>query len=228
MFEVLIGSRVRPELHPGRGIIVAAFHGAVVAGAAGLTAVRREPEAVPRIAAIDFVLPPPAPAAAEPILSGSGGGVVIRAPEIEVPPVPTDIPTFIPPATSGPVLDPDRLRSLISAGAPGPVGAGPVSVDRILGASEVDEPAAAIRQPQPRYPPALRLASIEGRVLVEFVIDTTGHIDPGSLRIVERTHQGFEAAALETLERSMFRPARVAGRPVRQRTLQSIAFRIRE
>lgn len=91
-----------------------------------------------------------------------------------------------------------------------------------------DEPAAAIRQPQPRYPPALRLASIEGRVLVEFVIDTTGLIDPGSLRIVERTHQGFEAAALEALERSMFRPARVAGRPVRQRTLQSIAFRIRE
>lgn len=35
MFEVLIGSRVRPDLHPGRGLLVAAFHGALVAGTGG-------------------------------------------------------------------------------------------------------------------------------------------------------------------------------------------------
>jgi len=64
-------------------------------------------------------------------------------------------------------------------------------------------------------------------VLVEFVIDTAGHFERGSLRIVERTHAGFEAVVLEALQRSRFTPARKGGVPVRQRTFQSIAFRIR-
>jgi protein TonB len=137
------------------------------------------------------------------------------------------VPTEIPPIVPGPVLDPERLRRALTAGPAGPARGDPLAVDRILAAAEVDDPAVAVHQPPPRYPPALRLAGIEGRVLVEFVIDTTGHLERASFRILERAHQGFEASALETLERSVFKPARMGGRAVRQRTLQSIAFRIR-
>lgn len=225
MFEVLMSSRVRPQLHPGRGVLVAALHGVLVAGAVRVAKVAPEPETVPRVDTTIFVIEkPPTPVRAE--VHASEGGLV-AAPVVDVPDPPTDVPTGIPPLTSGPVLDLDRIRLALTAGPTGPVAGDPISVERILGAAEVDDPATAIHQPAPRYPPVLRLAGIEGRVQLEFVIDTTGHLERGSLRVLESTHPGFEAAALETLERSVFKPARVAGRAVRQRTLQSIAFRIR-
>ena len=62
---------------------------------------------------------------------------------------------------------------------------------------------------------------------MEFIIDTTGRLEPGSTKVLASTHRGLEAAARETLERSLFRPARLAGRALRQRTLQAIAFRLR-
>ena len=95
-----------------------------------------------------------------------------------------------------------------------------------MDARSVDEPAAIIRQPSPRYPPVLQQAGIEGRVLLEFIIDSTGHPEAGSLRVIERSAAGFDGAALETIERSLFRPARFRGRAVRQRTLQAIVFRV--
>ena len=90
----------------------------------------------------------------------------------------------------------------------------------------VDEPAVVVHQPSPRYPPALQQAGREGRVLVEFIIDTTGHLEGASLRVLESSHPGFEAAAGETIRRSVFRPAKVRGEPVRQRTIQAVTFRI--
>jgi protein TonB len=126
----------------------------------------------------------------------------------------------------GPALDPERVRRILGTpGLPGPVSGDSAGPDRIFAAAIVDEPAAALRQPAPRYPPALQQAGIEGRVLLEFVIDTTGHAEAASLRVIE-TSNGFDAAAMEAVERSLFRPARVRGRPVRQLTRQAIAFRI--
>ena len=72
----------------------------------------------------------------------------------------------------------------------------------------------------------LQHAGIEGRVMVEFIIDTTGHMEAPSLRVLESSNPGFDLAAGGTVRRSVFRPARVHGSPVRQRTIQSIAFRI--
>jgi protein TonB len=96
----------------------------------------------------------------------------------------------------------------------------------VLAAAQVDEPAVVLHQPSPRYPPVLQQAGIEGRVLLEFIIDTTGHMETESLRVLETSNPGFNAAAGETVRRSIFRPARVHGGAVRQRTIQSIAFRI--
>jgi len=114
----------------------------------------------------------------------------------------------------------------LSGGAPGPTRVDSSGFGAVLAQAEVDQPAEAIHQPKPRYPPVLQHAGIEGRVLVEFIIDTVGHVEPTSLRVVESSNAGFEAAAGETLRRSVFRPARVQGRPVRQRAIQVVAFRI--
>jgi protein TonB len=145
-------------------------------------------------------------------------------------PPPVDVPISIPPVTPGPPIDAAVLRHIlsVSVGTPGssPAGNDSTVVQGVRAASEVDEPAEVVHQPSPRYPPVLQQAGIEGRVLVEFIIDTAGHTEAASLRVLESSNPGFDAAASETVRHSIFRPARVHGSPVRQRTLQAIAFRI--
>lgn len=225
MFDVLTSSQARPRLHPGRGILVAALHGILVAAAVRVAKPAPEPDTGPTVDTTVFVMAPPLPA--ERVMVGRSEAGFVAAPVFDFPLPPIDAPS-LPPLTGGPVLDFDRTHRMFSPAPSGRSTGNPISAERILGAAEVDDPAAVLHQPSPRYPSTLRLAGIEGRVFVEFVIDTAGHLERGSLRIVERTHAGFEASALETLERSIFTPARKGGVPVRQRTFQAIVFRIRE
>jgi len=72
----------------------------------------------------------------------------------------------------------------------------------------------------------MRQAGMEGRVVVEVVIDTLGRAEPGSSRTVESSQRAFDAAALTYVRRALFRPARVMGRPVRVLIRLPIEFRI--
>ena len=224
MFDVLVGSRLRPRVRPGQGFLVAILHGAVVAGAVRGVTVPATIAPAPLVDTTVFMVEPPALPPSAPV---PREGKMVSTAAFETLPAPIDVPTDLPPLRIGPALDPDRIRRALAGETSGSPAGLPGPAEQIAGAGEVDVPAAAIHQPSPRYPSAFRLAGIEGRVLVEFVIDTTGHLEPGSSKVLESSHRGFEAAALETLERSLFRPARIAGRTVRQRTLQAIAFRIR-
>lgn len=227
MLEQLASSRASRRLQPGRVLLAAALHGLVIFGAIRATAPAGDRSAGRQIPVIDMVLP--ASRDPEPVTAPDDGAAVVAAPALDdflSPPL--DVPPSIPPITPGPAFDLKGLRrglepGTILRGAPGAGASG-----HILAAGEVDEPASVLLQPSPRYPPVLKAAGLEGRVLLEFVIDTTGHPEPASLRVIERTREGFDAAALETLERSLFRPARVGGRKVRQRTLQWVGFRIVE
>ncbi len=100
--------------------------------------------------------------------------------------------------------------------------AGPLSVNA------VDEPVSVIRQPAPEYPPALARAGIPGRVEVQYVVDTTGVVEPSSVRVLGSTHPAFEAAARASVTASRFRPARLHGRTVRQLVRQALTFRVRD
>ena len=226
MFEVLLGSGVRRQAGPGRGLLAAAVHGLVIFGAIRASSGSAAPSPLPRPVAVPIVFPEPAPATPARSQPAGGEGFVPR-PAIAIPDPPITIPEGLPPIPDQPAWDPERLRS--GLGGPGPSRAAPgdsTAGAAILEASETDEPAAAVRQPAPRYPAALREARIEGRVLVRFIIDTAGHVEPGSLWVAESTNAAFDAAAVEAIERSLFRPARVRGHAVRQLTLQGIVFRI--
>jgi protein TonB len=86
------------------------------------------------------------------------------------------------------------------------------------------EPAILVLQPAPRYPRTLDALGIEGQVIVEFVIDTSGRVQPPSIRIMESTHPEFEAAARTAVAGAIFRPAHLSAHAVRQLTRQSIRF----
>jgi protein TonB len=80
---------------------------------------------------------------------------------------------------------------------------------------QVDEPPALLAGQPPRYPEALRAAGRAGRVIIQAVIDTIGHAEPGSVIVVESPDSGFDDPARSYVLTAQFRPGRVRGRPVR-------------
>ena len=82
--------------------------------------------------------------------------------------------------------------------------------------------------PRPHYPDALRAAGLGGHVLVQFVVDTTGRIEPQSVRILESTHDLFARSVLAVLPRFRFQPAEVNGKRIRMAAQMPFEFTIRE
>jgi TonB family protein len=64
------------------------------------------------------------------------------------------------------------------------------------------------------YPPVLRDAGVGARVTLEMVVDETGRVRPGSVRVVSATHDEFTEPSVRVAERFRFRPARVGDRAV--------------
>jgi len=70
--------------------------------------------------------------------------------------------------------------------------------------------------PTPRYPDMLRKAGIDGTVLVQVVVDSSGLPVPGSARVLQRSHDLFEASVRHVLPDLRFIPPTVGARHVRQ------------
>jgi protein TonB len=69
--------------------------------------------------------------------------------------------------------------------------------------------------PPPRYPESLRAAGVDGRVIVQFVVDTLGIIEPASVKIILSSHDFFTRSVEAVLPRYRFVPSEVNGRRVR-------------
>jgi TonB family protein len=113
-----------------------------------------------------------------------------------------------------------------TAGAPVPVPE-PETYDgsRVYIEPELEHPAA--RDPAsdgPLYPDYLRARGIEGSVVIRFIVDTLGHADSTTLRIVETSHPGFADAVRTALPRMLFIPAQLDGRPVPQLVMREFRF----
>lgn len=149
----------------------------------------------------------------------------------ELPPVIgpiADITNTIPPAGAmRDLIRSDDFRAsgvghadAVSYGPPN-VGSGDPLTERF-----VDRVVIAIPGTAPRYPTALQSAAIEGDVRAQFVVDTLGRVEEGSVRILEATHDLFARAVRDALARARFTPAEARGRKVRQLAEQTFTFRI--
>jgi TonB family protein len=89
---------------------------------------------------------------------------------------------------------------------------------RVYTAEEVDTAARvdSTGMSEPFYPDSLYAFRIGGEVVAQFVVDTTGRVLPETITAVSSTHPAFADAVRRSLRRSKFRPAILAGRPVRQ------------
>jgi TonB family protein len=105
--------------------------------------------------------------------------------------------------------------------------ASPSAAERPLGVyaeDSVTERPQLLRYRSLRYPDSLRTAGIGGRVVVEAIIDSTGHVDSASVRILSSTHPGFEAPAREAVLGATYAAGRLNGRAVPVMVRFPIAF----
>jgi protein TonB len=75
-----------------------------------------------------------------------------------------------------------------------------------------------------RYPDMLRSANVEGEVLVQFVVDTTGRADLSQFKVLKSSHDLFTTSVRNALAQMRFYPAEIGGRKVKQLVQQPFNF----
>lgn len=143
----------------------------------------------------------------------------------------TEIPTEIPPVNLNERFDPrdysgTGVEGGIATGIAGGTGPVPTDLQQVFVEAVVDEPPLRLSNPPLNYPPLLRDAGIQGRVLVEVVIGINGHPEPETLRVIESSNKAFERPARELVLGSVYRPGRMRGQAVRVLVRQPIEFTI--
>ena len=91
-------------------------------------------------------------------------------------------------------------------------------------ATGVDEQPALVTHPPIRYAPEMQALRVGGTLTVEATLDTTGHVVPGSVRIVQSPNPVFNDEARRVILAATYRPARQGGKVVRTTIRQPITF----
>lgn len=107
-------------------------------------------------------------------------------------------------------------------GATDPVGPG----NDVFSEAIVEEKPSVLSGATPVYPELLKEAGIQGRVVVQAVIDTLGRAEATSVKILQSPNPGFDRSARNYVLNARLRPARVHGRAVRVLINIPIDFRI--
>lgn len=113
--------------------------------------------------------------------------------------------------------------------AAGPVGL-PDGVEGVQSSASVFSPDLLDNSPRtkaqmpPSYPAAERSAGITGEVLVEFIVDESGHVQHA--HVVRSTAAAFESPTIRAVERWRFEPGKKNGRAVRFRMVVPVSFNL--
>jgi protein TonB len=106
-------------------------------------------------------------------------------------------------------------------------GKGPVDQDQPYFEFQVEKPVLAKEDnPRPSYPSMLESARVEGQVLVQFVVDTAGHAEMSSFKVLKSSNDLFTSAVKKVLPRMTFYPAEVGGHKVRQLVQMPFGFTV--
>jgi TonB family protein len=109
-----------------------------------------------------------------------------------------------------------------------PFGPAPSLVpDTVFSVLEVDEMVERYAwSAAPVYPSELIALGTEGLVQAEYVVDTLGRVDMTTVEVLQSDDSLFTESVRTALGQMRFRPAKRAGKPVRQRVEQKFRFRI--
>jgi len=232
VFENLVESKPHGKKSVGQTVLSLVVHGVVIVAAVKVTdlSASKIREIVADTTMV-FLKPPPPPPPPPPDQPPPDVIVAQNPPPkgFQTVVAPTDIPKDIPPIDlEQKPFDPrdftgKGVEGGIAAGVVG--GTGPVTGEVFLEA-QLDDPVQPISIPTPRYPPVLQSAGIAGSVDLQYVVDTTGHAEPGSFKVMKATHPAFAEPAREAILKGVFKPAKFKGQAVRQLVQQRISFKV--
>jgi TonB family protein len=171
---------------------------------------------------------PPAPIRPVAPTAPTTGGTP-PAPSIALP-IPLVPPTIIAPDLPAPLvgaLTPPGTGDTLVIGTH--TGGNPVLLapDAPRDVHVVDGLPVLLSHPPIRYPDAMRQAGLEGRVLVETVLDSLGRAEPGATRVSLSASEPFDREAVAVVLGSRYRAARMGGHAVRVRVVVPVNFTIR-
>lgn len=153
------------------------------------------------------------------------GGAATRSDVPRIPlPGPIDIETPLHTPLVGSGDDSEVLRELSTTGAGLTTAVG--SSSGPSASAQLDTPVRVLDERVPTYPPSLRSIGITGHVTAQFVVDTTGRVEAGSLRILSATHELFAQSVAASLRYTRFTPGELSGRKVRTLVERSFRFDI--
>ena len=233
MFENLLESKAKKQRTFGQTLMSVGLHGLIIFAA--VKATQSAAESVkdkPIDTTMVFLKPPEPPPPPENVPPPPDAIVTANPPPMGFQTVvaPDQIPKEIPPVNLNERFDArdftgKGVEGGIATGVVGGVGPVDVAAETFLEA-EVDDPVSIISAPKPRYPPVMQSAGIAGRVEVQYVVDTTGHAEPSSWKVLRSSNKAFEEPAREAIMKAVFKPARIRGQAVRQLVQQAISFNI--
>jgi protein TonB len=236
MFNNLLESKPKKEKRGGGTVASVVLHSVLIAAAVYATANAAIENEKPRQEKIDFVETPkeePPPPKDEPPPPPPPDVVSAPPPPkgFQVLTAPVEIPDVIPEIDlSKKVTDEADFSGKGTAGgvAKGVEGGkAVVQTDQPYFEFQVEKPVVpAPGSTSPRYPDMLRQAGVEGEVLAQFVVDTTGRAEAGSLKILKQSHDLFVQSVRNALPQMRFIPAEVGGRKVKQLVQQPFTFSI--
>jgi protein TonB len=237
MFNNLLESKPKKERRAGGTMVSIILHSILIAGAVYATANAAIQNEKPRQEKIDFVETPkeePPPPKDEPPPPPPPDVVAAPPPPkgFQVLTAPVEIPDVIPEIdlTKKVISEEDFSGKGVAGGVAKGVEGGKapiVQTDQPYFEFQVEKPVVpAPGSTSPRYPDMLRQAGVEGEVLAQFVVDTTGRAEAGSLKILKQSHDLFVQSVRNALPNMRFIPAEVGGRKVKQLVQQPFTFSI--
>ena len=140
---------------------------------------------------------------------------------------PIEIPKEIPPIDLSQRFDP---RDYSGVGVEGGVfqgvdgGTGPVDLSQVFAEAVVDEVPERLSCPRLQYPRMMQQANLEGQVLLQFVVETNGHVTRETIEVMSSTHRAFEGPGRDMIQRCLFRPGKVGASSVRVLVQMPVVF----
>jgi periplasmic protein TonB len=231
MFDSLLESRPRKSSRVGGSIVSTGAHIAMIAAIVAVTANAGVAREAPKEQNLIYTAPPPPPPPPPPAPAPDR---VFAPPQVKgfaTLVAPIEIPDVIPPIDFNKPLTRDDAWTGIGRPGGSPDGiatsGAPVTgtADNVFTRETVDRFVVMLPgSTGPAYPEMLRSAGVEGDVLAQFVVDTTGRADVATLQILQSDHQLFSDAVRKVLPKLRFIPAEVGGTKVRQLVQQPFRF----
>jgi periplasmic protein TonB len=238
MFNNLLESKKKKQRSAGSTVFSVVFHGVLIAAAVYATAQATVAAEKPKQEKIDFVEvkkeeapppkeePPPPPPPDQPVAPPLPKGFQVLTAPVEIPDVLPDI-DLSKRVTDEADFTGKGVAGGVAKGIEGAKAPPPVAENQTYFEFQVEKPVVqAPGSTGPRYPDILRSAGVEGEVLAQFVVDTTGRAERGNIKILRSSHDLFAQAVTNALPNMKFIPAEVGGRKVKQLVQQPFTFQI--